>query len=555
MDLSAAENRFITDKTAHEALALSSLIEKGCALYYQNTFHLVFDSEHNVVAANFLARKLIESLILDRPELLTRLASDVLNIKGNSENITLWDPSKNSHLEFTATQLDGGRYRYLTQQEKLFNPRFTCEVLNSLDRAENLVMKSNNFLWETNNTGIFSFISGASNFGYQPNMILGTRSHEILVSDQNNGLNSPFTTRTEISNVEVNIMKADGTTGILLTSAFPLFGKNGYWIGARGIGRDVTNDRQRDAELSKAQNKERILQYINNQIREPDDQLSSLESAVQAITKTLAADGCQIFKFENDGDKPQIIMDGDLPFSIEDALKDGINKDTPLVFDKLDNRFAAYVTKYKNRTNGILIFWGIGESKQWDGEDFSLFEQATHLVGVELQHLHIQKSLERLSTTDPLTGLLNRRTFSETLEKKLAHQPKTQITIGSLAYIDLDNFKLINDRLGHQTGDEVLTELSKKLTHLAQENDLVARLGGDEFAIWFDEKGNRDAKSILSSFIEDEHFFSKFTSDRSRPFGASIGIIEVDGYESKDLAQIMAEADQAMYKNKSVKKL
>ena len=84
MDPSATENRFIIDKTAHEALALSSLIEKDCALYHQNTFHLVFDSQKNVVAANFLARKLIESLILDKPELLTRLASDVLNIKCKS---------------------------------------------------------------------------------------------------------------------------------------------------------------------------------------------------------------------------------------------------------------------------------------------------------------------------------------------------------------------------------------------------------------------------------------------------------------------------------------
>ena len=107
----------------------------------------------------------------------------------------------------------------------------------------------------------------------------------------------------------------------------------------------------------------------------------------------------------------------------------------------------------------------------------------------------------------------------------------------------------------HQAGDEVLTELSKKLTHLTQGDDLVARLGGDEFAIWFDAKGNRDAKSILSSYIEDEPFFSKFTSDCNRPFGASIGIIEINGYESKDLAQIMAEADQAMYKNKSAKNL
>ena len=147
MGPSAEENRFIIDETAKEALALSSLIEKDCALYHQNIFHLVFDSEHNVVAANLLARKLIESLTLDKPELLTQFASDVSNIKGNSEHITLWTPSKNSYSEFTATQLDGGRYRYLTQKETLFNPRFTCEFLKSLDRVENLFMTSNNFLW------------------------------------------------------------------------------------------------------------------------------------------------------------------------------------------------------------------------------------------------------------------------------------------------------------------------------------------------------------------------------------------------------------------------
>ena len=124
-----------------------------------------------------------------------------------------------------------------------------------------------------------------------------------------------------------------------------------------------------------------------------------------------------------------------------------------------------------------------------------------------------------------------------------------------MAYIDLDNFKLINDQLGHQAGDEVLTELSKKLNNLTKENDLIARLGGDEFAIWFDAKGSEKAKYILNSFIEDKVFFSKFTCNSSRPFGASVGIVEIGGRENKDLAQIMAEADQAMYKNKRVKKI
>ena len=151
--------------------------------------------------------------------------------------------------------------------------------------------------------------------------------------------------------------------------------------------------------------------------------------------------------------------------------------------------------------------------------------------------------------------MLNRRTFSETLRRKLEETSKTEITKGSLAYIDLDNFKLINDQLGHQAGDEVLTELSTKLNNLTEENDLVARLGGDEFAIWFDAKGSEKAKYILNSLIEDKLFFSKFTCNSSRPFGASVGIVEIDGHENKDLAQILAEADQAMYKNKSVKKI
>jgi PAS domain S-box-containing protein len=349
MELSDLENGFTIDKAASEALALYSLIEKDCALYHQNTIHIVFDSKHNVVAANFLARKLIASLMSNAPKMLTQLAHDALKLRSNSEYITIIDPSKSICLEFISTPLDEGRYHYLTQKERLFDTQLASQFLRSFDRIEKLVTTSNNLLWETDKMGKFSFVSGASNFGYEPNIILGKSSHEILASNQNNELGSPFVTRAEMSSVEVNVLKADGTIGILLTSAFPLVKENGDWYGARGIGRDVTNDRQRDAELSTAQNKERILQYINSQIREPGNNLNSLDSAVQAITKALAADGCQIFPFDDDGGQPQVGIDGNLPFSINEALKHGIDKDTPLVFDKLDNRFAAYVTKYKTK--------------------------------------------------------------------------------------------------------------------------------------------------------------------------------------------------------------
>ena len=180
MELSDLENGYTIDKAASETLALYSLIEKDCALYHQNTIHIVFDSKHNVVAANFLARKLIASLMSNAPKMLTQLAHDALKLRSNSEYITITDPSESICLEFISTSLDKGRYHYLTQKERLFDTKLTSQFLRSFDRIEKLVTTSNNLLWETDKMGKFSFVSGASNFGYEPSIISVSYTHLTL---------------------------------------------------------------------------------------------------------------------------------------------------------------------------------------------------------------------------------------------------------------------------------------------------------------------------------------------------------------------------------------
>ncbi len=111
---------------------------------------------------------------------------------------------------------------------------------------------------------------------------------------------------------------------------------------------------------------------------------------------------------------------------------------------------------------------------------------------------------ETLARIDPLTGLANRRTFLEQLEREINRAARYQHSF-SLAYIDLDNFKSVNDQLGHHTGDRLLGCVAETLSRNTRLTDLVARLGGDEFAILLPETHAEAAEEVLNKIKETLH--------------------------------------------------
>jgi diguanylate cyclase (GGDEF)-like protein len=119
------------------------------------------------------------------------------------------------------------------------------------------------------------------------------------------------------------------------------------------------------------------------------------------------------------------------------------------------------------------------------------------VVTILLAELHNALEEERiLANTDPLTGALNRRSFNEIAEKKMItseinHRPYT------IVYIDLDNFKSINDKLGHAIGDQVLKAVTDTLQKQIRNTDFLARLGGDEFALFLTDIGQEGAQRIV----------------------------------------------------------
>ena len=159
-----------------------------------------------------------------------------------------------------------------------------------------------------------------------------------------------------------------------------------------------------------------------------------------------------------------------------------------------------------------------------------------------------EKQIKYLAHHDSLTGLNNRVLFMEILTVELAHSKRNGNPL-ALMYLDLDRFKPVNDELGHEAGDAVLIEVSKRLLSSLRKSDTVARLGGDEFSVILPDPGNKQAISqiaqkILDTFAKDIHPLGHRCS-----LGISIGIACFHG-EAQSLDDLLHKADLAMYKAK-----
>lgn len=157
------------------------------------------------------------------------------------------------------------------------------------------------------------------------------------------------------------------------------------------------------------------------------------------------------------------------------------------------------------------------------------------------------RELEALSSTDELTGLANRRGLIDFMNRLLASAERHQEQ-GVLAYLDLNDFKEINDRFGHAAGDRALRLLADLLTRNLRRSDFVARIGGDEFVFVLThttlENGRRRAEAIGREIANT----SLTVRDREIPLSASIGVAAYNG--STDLDGLLRSADKAMYQVK-----
>ncbi|MGE5596437.1 MAG: putative bifunctional diguanylate cyclase/phosphodiesterase [Hyphomicrobiales bacterium] len=149
---------------------------------------------------------------------------------------------------------------------------------------------------------------------------------------------------------------------------------------------------------------------------------------------------------------------------------------------------------------------------------------------------------------DPLSGLVNRRGFGERLDERL-HDAEAGSPVAVL-FLDLDNFKEVNDTLGHANGDRLLAEVGRRIRACVRPGDTVARLGGDEFAILVSELVSPEAASAMAGRILNSVQRPLLLGDSQVTVRASVGIAIGDG-AARDCDVLLRQADLAMYRAKA----
>ncbi len=189
------------------------------------------------------------------------------------------------------------------------------------------------------------------------------------------------------------------------------------------------------------------------------------------------------------------------------------------------NEIALTISILAPATIAPFLFWPL----------FSAF--------IKIHHLELE--MRRLAMVDELTGIMNRRAFLSNAERLLSVADRSGKGV-ALVYIDLDNFKAINDGCGHAAGDAVLKRFAAILGSHVRKSDLIGRLGGEEFALAIYGAGKEDARRLVEKVLADTRDATVETDGCQMRFTTSAGLAYLDAGERSGMDQLLAEADKAL---------
>jgi diguanylate cyclase (GGDEF)-like protein/PAS domain S-box-containing protein len=332
----------------------------------------------------------------------------------------------------------------------------------------------------------------------------------------------------------VNILERDSSEffgGWFQTSKAPLRDDDGSIIGTFGISRDVTAQVTAEQELARREAQLRAV-------------LDSSPDVIACYNRDL--------RYEMVNAKAAALV-GTTPDKIVGRTDVELRRPAevlalllPALQQVLDTK-ETHEVEFPAQIGAQTIWWHARMVPQLsaDGTVASVVMAARDLTQLKA----VQSVLAHQALHDHLTGLANRLALMGRLRASMANLQSDPGRI-VLLFIDLDNFKLINDAYGHDVGDQVLIEVAARLTGAARSADMVARLGGDEFVVLFDvlspEKdarvlANRALRSLRKGFVHDGETLS---------ITASIGAVVVSDPDA-DLDEVLRDADIAMYSAKA----
>jgi diguanylate cyclase (GGDEF)-like protein len=425
-------------------------------------------------------------------------------------------------------------------------------LLDSRQRWRDLVITAADLAYETDAWGRFVFVMPDAALGWVPSTLIGQPAELLLAGGIGaNGFN-PFRVTTPVRRRGAWLKRADGSSILLAYSAAPLSDAEGRIVGTRGMGIDWTEFDESAGRVAASLRRGEVLGHIlwrmGHEVLAP----RMMQAALDALMNALGAEGAAVIELR--GEEGSVMVHragggGDELLTEATGLLATANG--PMVGAAKNGRpiLVAACRTQLGADAGVAL-WRSPGSRGWDAEDMLLINSAAGLIRMVLEHDAIQREMGRQARTDPLTGLMNRRAFLEELSRHIDRLDREEQP-GTLLFADLDYFKPVNDRLGHEVGDQVLVRTANVLRNTVRPTDLVARLGGDEFALWLNGADHLTAAERADHLCtEVPNQLLEIACDGGSTPTVSIGIATREPASHEPVDSLLRRADQAMYEVK-----
>ena len=199
-------------------------------------------------------------------------------------------------------------------------------------------------------------------------------------------------------------------------------------------------------------------------------------------------------------------------------------------------------------TTGFIDNFSYDEAVAAGAADFIKKPFSLNELMIRIKHVRLQERLRQMTITDELTGLPNRRGFFVLAEQQLRSAQRSRWSL-VLLFADLDDFKTINDTLGHQAGDEALCSMADLFRRSYRDSDIIARMGGDEFAILLVNPTDSGVKAAQDRLQQNLDQFNG-RENGAYQLKVSIGMAEFEPTGQSSIDALMRLADERMYAEK-----
>jgi diguanylate cyclase (GGDEF)-like protein/PAS domain S-box-containing protein len=337
----------------------------------------------------------------------------------------------------------------------------------------------------------------------------------------------------EVRNAEFQLRRVDGTSLTVIESARAVRGDDGEVIGYEGTISDITERKLAETAVFEEKEKAQItLQSIGDAVITTDSEgrIEYLNPIAEDLTGWESREVCgkplgEVFSILNEATREAVEN------PVSRALREGhviAVADHAVLVNRRGQEIAIQdsAAPIRDRTGkiigAVMVFHDVSKERR------------------------LRRALAYQASHDALTGLINRREFENRLNEALLTARSDESAVHVLLYLDLDQFKLVNDTCGHQAGDRLLKQITGILQTRLRAGDTIARLGGDEFGILLQDCDETRAAKIADSLRQAIRDYRFEWEDGAMNVGVSIGFVEINS-TSESITSVMSAADVACY--------